>query len=377
MNILLACAEQSGEQLLERYLSHLVELFPTATFYCQASKKFQETFPSVHILFDSELCSVMGFIEPLKRLPSLLARRKAFKKWILEHKPSLFIAFDAPDFFLSLEKFARLHGSYCIHVVSPSVWAWRPGRIKTVAQSANELHVLYHFEKKLYETTPLTVEFIGHPLLNDIISVERTWPVKNILLAPGSRIQEIQQHLPIMLRLAQRLQLEGYVSKLLIAIAPGKDDLVQSYLKDIECPIECLALKDALSQADFALVCSGTASLEIVAQGCPAVIMYNVSSWKLFLLKLIVHTKFIGLPNILLQHSLIQEFIGPLETMYDTLWGSVARLCQQKPYEELARSIRDRMTQLLQDNRQVSLKTILSESVSRVLMKDAKQAVVI
>jgi lipid-A-disaccharide synthase len=367
LKIFLGCAEDSGEHLLREYLKHLMLLLPNAEFYCQGSSALKNDFPSIHLLFDRSLCNVMGFIEPLKRLPALIARQRALKQWIVQHEPILFIGIDAPDFFLSIEAFARKHGVYALHVVSPSVWAWRAGRIKTLEQSVHELHLLYAFEKNIYQGRSLSTQFIGHPLLPKNKPLKRTWPVKKLLLAPGSRTQEIKNHLPLLLQLAKKLKEQGYIESIVIAVTPGQQLLIDSYLK--QDSIECMSLREALPLVQLALACSGTASLEIVAHGCPALIFYQVSSWKLFFLKFFVHTPYIGLPNILLQQSLIKEFVGPLQTMYNTILLCAQELCQERTYSSKAEHIVHSMTNLLEENAKPCLHTILTQLVSRVLMK--------
>jgi lipid-A-disaccharide synthase len=370
MKIFLGCCERSGENLLRIYLNHLIKILPNAQFYCQAFSGLKKDFPNVEVLFDSELANIMGFIEPIKRLPQLILRREAIKKWIDQHKPALFIGFDAPDFLLSIEAYARKQGAYTIHVVSPSVWAWRKNRIKKIVTSMDELHCLYAFEEKYYAHTPLKTKFIGHPLLAQKAPQLRHWPIKKLLLAPGSRDHEIKNHLPFMLKIAQQLKDESVIQEIVVAAAKGKESIIKQYVASSEIQVE--TLNEALSCAQFALVCSGTASLEIVADGCPALILYQVPAWKLWCLKHMIHTPYIGLPNILTQQPLVKEFVGPLHTMYNSILTSLKLLSEHNEYQQHARNIQSVMSQLLKENDRPCLQTYLTQIVSQVSMKQAE-----
>jgi lipid-A-disaccharide synthase len=233
----------------------------------------------------------------------------------------------------------------------------------------DELHCLYAFEEKYYADTPLKTKFIGHPLLSKKAPQLRHWPIKQLLLAPGSRDHEIKNHLPFMLKIAQQLKDENLIDVIVIAVAIGKENIIKQYVGLVEVQIK--TLNEALPFVQFALVCSGTASLEIVADGCPTFIFYQLAAWKLWCLKHIIHTPYIGLPNILAQQPLVKEFVGPLHTMYNSILTKFRILCEHNEYQQHAHNIQAVISELLKENDQPCLQTYLTQIVSQVSMKQA------
>ncbi|MBM4222418.1 MAG: hypothetical protein FJ161_01240 [Gammaproteobacteria bacterium] len=371
MKVLLLCGEASGENLLHEYLDCLLELHPTADFWCQTSLarwslQGYEKNPRCHFLSDRAVCSVMGIIQPLWNARALLGRFFFLSKIIREKHFDLVIGFDNPDFLLHLEKIAKDSGSYVVHVVSPSaVWVWRPQRVYTIERNTHELHHLFKFEENLYlKTLSLKKVYIGHPLLRSITPVLRSKKlIKTLLLAPGSRAFEVRNHLPFFIRLAETLKRAGLIEHFIISVAPNLSaDLYPSQYSSIFC----YDWSAAIAESDFAFVCSGTATLEVAAHGCPSFIFYHVASWKKFLMSFVVQTKYVGLPNVLAQREICTEFIGPCN---QDMFNSVMKSFEQVNYTSYALTLYDSMKQILNDNKSICLQTVCAELLSRVLMK--------
>jgi len=154
------------------------------------------------VLFEMEALSVMGFIEPLTRLPSLLRIRKTILKHFIQNPPDLFIGVDAPDFNLGIEKVLRSKGIKTVHYVSPTVWAWRKNRLYTIKKSVDLMLTLFPFETTFYHQHNIPVHFVGHPFADDIplkidVSAARqalhlSAQKKVVSLLPGSRYREIK-----------------------------------------------------------------------------------------------------------------------------------------------------------------------------------------
>ncbi len=363
MKIFMGCAEQSGEELLKTYLIEIFKINPNAEVYTQSSFKIKEIFPQVKILFDKELCNVMGLIDPLKRLPSLLDRRKKINEWIEDNRPDLVICFDAPDFFLSIESQAKKNNIYTVHVVSPSVWAWRQGRVKTVVASAHELHCLFLFEKKYYENYDIHLEVIGHPIFNQPTNIKKPRDEFNLLLVPGSRVHEIKNHLPVFLKLAKELKKNNFITEYSVAVAPGRQQLILDLGANLE---DCVDYKAGLSNANFAITCSGTATLEAFVASCPQIIVYHISFWKKLLTKLLVKTRWVGLPNILTQSEVIEEFVGDVNKMYNEMLERSKVFLSQKAYSNYSQKQISAAQQLIKENQDICLSTIMKNLLLRV-----------
>lgn len=371
MKIVLICTEHSGENLLHQYLGILHQIYPEAHIYCQTSyQRFCEEEwdlnPQIHFLADRSLCSVMGFIEPLKRLYPLWRRIQFLKKQIKNLKPELVIGFDGPDFCLRIEAFAKQQGSYVIHVVSPSVWAWRPGRVFVVEKSAHEIHHLFAFEKKCYIGTKLKVRHIGHPIIRQIESIPRTKnKPQTLLLAAGSRNKEISVLLPFFIKWAAFLLDKGLICSVVISRVIEKVDLYP-ILTDHRMSYED-SFEKAVMQADFAIACSGTATLEIAAHGCPLLVTYALSSWKKMLLSFFIQTPFIGLPNILAQKEVVPEFLGDMTILEAEILEKLQKSLSEEHYTSLCQAFYDTIKPVMDMEREVCLRTLLERTLLSLL----------
>ena len=207
MQICVAAGEVSGDQILAPILSRVSES-ASVTFSGIAGPQMitAGTYP----LFPMDRLSVMGIMEVLPRIPELLSIRRQMKHYLKASRPSALITCDAPDFNLPLCAYAKSLGIPAIHVVSPSVWAWRRHRIPTIAKQLDRLLCVFPFEPELYASTGLRCDFIGHPLAADIafnpdpedarraLDLPMSGPILGIL--PGSRSAEVKRLLPLFLR---------------------------------------------------------------------------------------------------------------------------------------------------------------------------------
>ncbi|MCG8379693.1 MAG: lipid-A-disaccharide synthase, partial [Proteobacteria bacterium] len=157
-------------------------------------------------LYPMQRLSVMGLVEVLKRLPELISIRRGLKRYFIENPPDVFIGIDSPDFNLPLEKYLRSKGINTIHYVSPSVWAWREGRLKSIARSVDMMLTLFPFEKQFYDRHAIPALYAGHPLAREIEDrTDRLEAVNElglesgsayIAILPGSRAAEIRRLTP-------------------------------------------------------------------------------------------------------------------------------------------------------------------------------------
>lgn len=268
--------------------------------------------------FDMERLAVMGLVEPLKRLPELLSMRQQLKKHWLKHPPDLFLGIDAPDFNLNIEAALKAQRIPTAHLVCPTVWAWREGRIKTIGKACDDVLCLFPFEPPSFEGSNVRAHFVGHPMveaLDDLPSEVDIRVAFNLTdrpvfaLLPGSRRSEIQSLLPVYLAALELCDLPHEI------VIPASNDanfeLIQSILATftIKARVVNGGSRELLKIAEQAIVTSGTATLEAALLECPMVIAYRMSPLSWFFIKRLVRTPFAGLPNIMLDRAVVPELI--------------------------------------------------------------------
>lgn len=275
--------------------------------------------------FPQDKLAVMGFVEPLKRLPELLAIRRFLKKHFIANPPDVFIGIDAPDFNLNLELALKRAGIKTMHYVSPSVWAWRQGRIKKIAKAVDTMLVLFPFEQAFYAEHNVNAICVGHtladqiPLASNAAQARQTLlpqhDARDLLLAilPGSRSGEVERMLPVFLEAAalclkQLPQLHCIIPAANEARKIQIDAIVKRYP---QVPVTVIFKQShTVMQASNAVVmASGTTTLEAMLLKKPMVIAYKVAALSYFIFSKLVNVKFIGLPNLLAQKCLAKEFI--------------------------------------------------------------------
>ena len=273
----------------------------------------------------SEL-SVMGYVEVFRKLPRLLRLRSSLIKKITEYKPDLLIGVDAPDFNLYLERRVRNAGIPVMHLVSPSIWAWRYQRIHKIRESVDRMLVLFPFEVEIYQRECIPVSYVGHPLADDIeLRVDRLkyrrqlgyHPDKKVVaLLLGSRKSELNQHLSLMIDsvniLSDNVPDLQFVAPLLDrqSIAFVKKKLLSLY-GSVKVNVEFSAgdTRNILKAADVAIIASGTATLEALLCECPMVVTYRVPKLTAWLMRRKANAEYVSLPNIIAGTSLVGEYI--------------------------------------------------------------------
>ncbi|OGT61387.1 MAG: lipid-A-disaccharide synthase [Gammaproteobacteria bacterium RIFCSPHIGHO2_12_FULL_43_28] len=275
-------------------------------------------------LFDMERLSVMGFIEPLKRLPDLIKLRRDLYHHFNRQKPDLFIGIDSPEFNLGIELKLRRIGIPVVHYVSPSVWAWRQNRIYKIAKAVDLMLTLFPFEATFYETHQVPVRYVGHPLAAQIPlkpdkkAARRALCIDEeaiyVALLPGSRRQEIHYMAEPFLLAAKRMYRERPHLRFLTSHV--NEERYQAFYAAYqklapELPLTFFTQRsgDVMAAADAIVVTSGTATLEAMLYKKPMVIAYRLSKPAYWLAKKLVKTPYIGLPNLLANQLLVPELI--------------------------------------------------------------------
>ena len=290
-------------------------------------------------LFPMERLSVMGFVEPLKRLPELLRTRGAVFEHFRSHPPDLFLGIDSPDFNLALERKLRAWGVPTAHLVSPTVWAWRQGRIHKIARSVDLMLCLFPFEQSIYLEHGIDARFVGHPLADEVplqpdqaaarTALGMAADARVLAMLPGSRGGEVAMLGPLFLETAALLMQKNPDLKLVIPAANAarlaqlRDMVASSGLTGVE--LVDGRSREVMLAADVVLMASGTATLEAMLLKRPMVVAYRMAPMSWALVRRLVKTPFAALPNILAGERLVPEFIQEDATA-DRLTGAVADL---------------------------------------------------
>ena len=283
-----------------------------------------------HEIGNIEELSVMGFVDVLVNYPRLRRLQKRIIKSLLEQGVDAFIGIDGPDFNLPISRRLRKLGVFTAQYVCPQAWAWREGRVKSIRRSVDMMFALFPFEEKFFQRRGIETMFVGHPLAESIKQYQlghdayrRSIMPKGtgvvVAIMPGSRPAEIERHLDLFLRAGVELRKTlGQSVKLLIGCSSSdRENLVRSLMGDYDCEIVVGNSHQVLTKADVAIVVSGTIALESMLCKTPVVVAYKTSKINYVILKLLVKTKYISLPNILTDMKLIPELVqGAVQPRY-------------------------------------------------------------
>lgn len=278
--------------------------------------------------FPMERLAIMGLVEVLGRLPELLAKRKRLIATLLEQQPDVFIGIDAPDFNLNIELKLREAGIKTVHYVSPSVWAWRQKRVFKIRKACDLMLTLLPFEAQFYQQHQVPVLFVGHPLADSIAMDNDPLPAREqlglpataqvVALLPGSRGAEVAKLGALFVDTARYLLAEKPHLQFVI---PAANQARREQLAALLEPMPNLPIKilDGQSQAalqacDAVLIASGTATLEAMLFKRPMVVAYKLAPASHWLLKKLVKSPYVALPNLLAAEMLVPEFIQDAAT---------------------------------------------------------------
>lgn len=277
----------------------------------------------MQILAPSERLAVMGLVEPLWRLPELLRLRATLVRDFLRDPPAVFVGIDSPDFNLGLERRLRERAIPVAHYVSPSVWAWRSGRIETIRRSVDLMLTLFPFEQRLYAEHGIAACYVGHPLADRIalvpdreaartrLGLDVADPVVAVL--PGSRESELARLAPPFLAACDICLQE--IPELRFVL-PAVDERARSQLGRLLQGRASTAFRllegdshTALEAADVVLVACGTATLETMLFKRPMVTAYRMAGLSHALISRMLRTRWVSLPNILAGEQLVPELL--------------------------------------------------------------------
>lgn len=314
--------EASGDILGADLIRALRKRYPDALIEGIGGKEMIAT--GCHSLYPMETLSVMGLTEVLKQLPAILRVRRGIIAHFLQNPPDVFIGIDSPDFNLPIEMKLRQAGVFTVHYNSPTVWAWRQKRVHKIARSTHLMLTLFPFEAAFYQSYPIQTHFVGHPLAERLAApiakvtarqqLNLPSGKKLIALLPGSRSNELKYLTEPFLKAAQWcLQRQPGIEWVVPFVNAERKAqflaLKEAIAPELQIHYVDGQSREAMAAADVVLLASGTATLECLLLKRPMVVAYRLSPVTYAIAKHLVKTRYISLPNILADKSLVPEFI--------------------------------------------------------------------
>lgn len=339
MKIALVAGEASGDLLGAGLISALRKRVPDAKIEGVAGPAMMAA--GCSRLADAEALAVMGLIEPLAEIPRLLRLRSSLVRRWRAAPPDVFVGIDAPDFNFGLEKRLRRAGIRTVHYVSPTVWAWRAGRINTVRQAADVVLCILPFEKAIYDEHGISAVFVGHPKADsiptdiDVASARQMFGIAGgpvVAVLPGSRDTEVSRLGPLFAAAARRLaDADSAITFIVPAATPGLRKIIEAQLAEAGVA-ERFTITDGdsievMAAADIVLLASGTAALESALLCKPTVAAYCVAPLTAAIVRMfkLLKLDYVTMPNMLTETPLIPEFIQEAATP-DALAAAVRAL---------------------------------------------------
>ncbi|MDF3836487.1 lipid-A-disaccharide synthase [Cupriavidus basilensis] len=320
--IAMVAGENSGDLLASLLLSGLKARMRDTVRYSgiggarMIAQGFESQWPM-------ETLSVNGYVEVLGSLREILATRRAIKEKLLAEPPLCFIGVDAPDFNFGLETPLRRAGIPVVHFVSPSIWAWRGGRIRTIARAVDHILCLFPFEPEIYARAGIAATYVGHPLADVIPMVPDTQGARErlglaaghrvVAVLPGSRQSEVRNLGPTFFGAMARMH---EMDNNLVFVLPAASASLRAVVENLHLQYPQLPLTvidgqshQAMEAADVILLASGTATLEAALYKKPMVISYKVPWLTAQIMKRQGYLPYVGLPNVLSKRFVVPELL--------------------------------------------------------------------
>lgn len=368
----LVAGEPSGDLIASKVLAGIKESSPDLVTEGIGGPQLESQ--GMNIWHPMHALTVFGYVDALKRLPTLYRTFQDVKNRWLDNPPKVFLGVDAPDFNLRLEHKLKSSGIPTVHFVGPSIWAWRYDRIHGIRESVSHMLVLFPFEEEIYKKENIPVTYVGHPLADSIplnpdrsaarVRLNIDQHVRVVAILPGSRSSEIQLMAPRFLAAAQLLQKRDPSLHFIVPMvnAEREAEFNQILARNPVHNLRCFTTADAtgdrpvawdvLEACDAGLVTSGTATLETALFKRPMVISYVLSplmkkimAWKSGQQK--PYLPWVGLPNVLAREFLVPELLqddATPEKLALEAWGMlndqarVSRIISK--FDEIHRSLR-------------------------------------
>lgn len=320
MKIMFSAGEASGDMHAAAVAAEIRRLRPEAELFGMGGSGMARA--GVRIIYDIQNLGIIGVVEVIKHLPLFFRLRDLLRDAMIREKPDVLVCVDYPGFNMKIAHMAKEMGVPVVYYIAPTIWAWNKSRAKPIARDVAQVASIFPFEAEAYRKAGARVTFVGHPLA-DVVKPSMTKDeamayfhadpeAKRVLLMPGSRKNEVAGLLPVMLDAARQLHAEMPCQFFLPRAETIPQEMLDSYLD--AAPELAVEVTEG-NQYDLMQIChacvasSGTATLETALMELPTVLVYRLAAFTWFLAKRLVHVKYAGLPNLLLDREVTPELL--------------------------------------------------------------------
>lgn len=331
MKFFVIAGEASGDMHGANLVKAIKFLAPNAQFEGFGGERLEAE--GMKVLRPLDKLNFMGFLEVVQNLGTVRENFKVCKKALTENKPDAIILIDYPGFNLRMAKWAKQRGIKVFYYISPQVWAWKENRVKQMKKNINRLMVILPFEKEFFAKRGMEVDFVGHPLIDEIEARRQTSGIRRenvIALLPGSREQEIKHILPEMLAVMEHFPDYHFM----IGKAPGRTAAFYQFRFNLG---NAKVFEDGtyklLARSKAALVASGTATLETGLLKVPQIVCYKASGISVRIARSLIKVPYISLVNLILDKPAVKELIQS-ELNTDAIVAELKRLLKDEKAQE-------------------------------------------
>jgi lipid-A-disaccharide synthase len=318
--ILIVAGEASGDLHGSSLIRELKNINSHLQFFGMGGDRMKKE--GVELVYHIDKLSIMGFFEVLKNIGLIREVMKTMVKLAQERKPDVVVLIDYPGFNLRFAKRVKKIGIPIVYYISPQVWAWGGNRVKKMKGLIDKMIVIFPFEKEIYKKFDIDCEFVGHPLLEVVRPVlskedfQSKFDLRKnevlVGLLPGSRWQEVEKILPIMVQTVELLGARIKNLRVMLGLAPTiKKEKAEVILDQFKSKVEVVEnlTYDLMKHSDLLLVASGTATLESAILGTPFLVLYKTGFWTYLLAKSLVSIPNIALANVVAGKKIVPEYI--------------------------------------------------------------------
>jgi lipid-A-disaccharide synthase len=319
MRVMISCGEPSGDLYAGALAREIGRINPGTHITGFGSERLRDA--GATLVSDFQGLSVTGLFEVARVLPRTYATYRRLLADAKEHRPDVFVPIDYPDFNFRLASAVKKLGVPVVYYISPQLWAWRPGRLKTLARIVDRVLVIFPFEEEIYRRAGVPVTWVGHPLLDvtrppdprrDFLQRHGLDPNRPVIaLLPGSRANEVRAILPGLVGAAQIILAALPQTQFVLARAPHLADTLFGSLNETKIPVTMIESETdgVLASADLALVASGTVTVQAALHECPMIVVYRLSPLTYRLGRPFVHVDTFAMANLVAGRKVVPELI--------------------------------------------------------------------
>ena len=369
--IFILTGEPSGDKLASEVISKIKKKRSDLDFLCVGGSYLEKL--GIKSIFDQKEITYIAFTDVILNFLKIKRKINETVKEILKFNPDILFSVDSPDFTLRVSKQVKIKNSKIktIHFIAPKVWAWREGRVKEMKRFIDHILLLFQFEKKYFDKEGLKNTFVGHPLLDnnskENVKLDQFLNKKKIIsIFPGSRVSEIKHHMPILINFIKKMNHKDYSYSFVFHSSVHNKEFIYNFTKkekieNIEIIFDDKIKKEILKKSTFAVVKSGTVSLEVCKMNIPSIVIYKMNFINFYIAKFLLNIKFVNMINIINNKEVIPELIQS-ECNADEIFKSVLYFLK-KP--NLVAKQKDEINNTLKN---MSSLTSSSEEASKIVL---------